>query len=124
VRAPQRPHPRLIRQPHRCTSTAGRQLQPRALLDRRPLRAAAAAAQLRERWLREAPRDAGEPPEPPWAEAAADDGDGLVRELVVAQRQRRISGRRVVVVCCHMNFSPKPVRKGVPGLVPSLALEA
>eukprot|EP01046_Picozoa_sp_COSAG06_P013146 COSAG06_NODE_790_length_12278_cov_52.245176_7_plen_217_part_00 len=112
LHAPQRPQPRVTRQPLRrttaartaatTTTTTGHrrryQPQPRALLDRRQqLR----AARLRERGLREAPRDAGEPPELPQAEEAADEGEGLVRELVVAQRQRRISGRRRVVVVCR-----------------------
>ena len=58
-------------------------------------------------WLREAPRHASEPPEPPQAEEAADDGEDLVRKLVAAQWQRRISRWRVVavyhswfIICC------------------------
>jgi hypothetical protein len=90
LHAPQRPHPRLAPQPHRCATAAtaiGRQLQPRALLDRRQqLRASSAAATtgLCEGRLREAPRHAGEPAQPPRAETAADDGEGLVRKLVAA----------------------------------------
>jgi hypothetical protein len=116
VHAPQRPHPRFIRQPHRCNAAAARpaaatatttgnhrrrQPQPRTLLDRRQLRASRAATGLRERGLREARRGAGEPRELPQAEEATDEGEDINRELAVAQRQRRISYCMTALRCAR-----------------------